>query len=318
MQTWTTPSPPPTWRRPRRLAAHKSLDLAVPRPRKEDIAQAQAQLQGTRQAGAAPEGRSFATPVLVSPVNGVVRSRIVEPGEMITPQKPVFSIAITDPKWVRAYIPETDLGVVRQGGAATVVVDSFPNHAFQGWVGFISPVAEFTPKTVQTEELRSSLVYEIRVFVKDPADALKLGMPATVHLPIAQGAALMAAAAPGAPVLVAREVRKGFGRGAERTMALDGVSVQVRHGDLTALVGPDGAGKTTLIRLAAGLMAADGGQMEVLGFDASRDPQSIQDRIAYMPQRFGLYDDLTVQENLDLYADLHGVDAAGGPSAIRG
>ena len=70
--------------------------------------------------------------------------------------------------------------------AAFVVVDSFPERRFEGWVGFVSPVAEFTPKTVQTEELRTSLVYEIRVFVKDPADEVRLGMPATVHLPLDQ------------------------------------------------------------------------------------------------------------------------------------
>ena len=89
--------------------------------------------------------------------------------------------------------------------------------------------------------------------------------------------------------------------------ALDNVSFEAKAGALTALVGPDGAGKTTLLRLAAGLMVADAGEMTVLGIDAAVDPQSIQDRISYMPQRFGLYDDLSVQENLDLYADLHGL-----------
>jgi ABC-2 type transport system ATP-binding protein len=112
-----------------------------------------------------------------------------------------------------------------------------------------------------------------------------------------------------APVLVGRELRKAFGRPPDRIQALDGVSLEVHKGELTALVGPDGAGKTTLIRLAAGLMAADSGVLTVLGYDAARNPQRIQDRIAYMPQRFGLYEDLTVQENLDLYADLHGVPA---------
>jgi HlyD family secretion protein len=68
-----------------------------------------------------------------------------------------------------------------------VTVDSFPEQRFDGWVGFVSPVAEFTPKAVQTEELRTSLVYEVRVFVKDPSDALRLGMPATVFLPRDQG-----------------------------------------------------------------------------------------------------------------------------------
>ena len=92
--------------------------------------------------------------------------------------------------------------------------------------------------------------------------------------------------------------------------ALDGVSLEVEHGTLTALVGPDGAGKTTLIRLATGLMTADGGELKVLGVDVAADPQQVQDRIGYMPQKFGLYEDLSVQENLDLYADLHGVTAA--------
>ena len=93
----------------------------------------------------------------------------------------------------------------------------------------------------------------------------------------------------------------------QRVVALDDVSIQVAAGSLTALVGPDGAGKTTLLRLAAGLLVPDDGTFTVLGIDVVRDPQSVQDRISYMPQRFGLYDDLSVQENLDLYADLNGV-----------
>jgi HlyD family secretion protein len=99
---------------------------------------------------------------------------------MSSPQRPVFSLAITDPKWIRAYVAETDLGKIHPGIAASVMVDSFPNRRFAGWIGFISPVAEFTPKAVQIEELRTSLVYEVRVFVKDPSDELRLGMPATV------------------------------------------------------------------------------------------------------------------------------------------
>lgn len=90
-------------------------------------------------------------------------------------------------------------------------------------------------------------------------------------------------------------------------IALDNVSLDARHGELTALVGPDGAGKTTLLRLVAGLMRADEGVLTVLGIDVAKHPQEIQNRISYMPQRFGLYEDLSVQENLDLYADLHGV-----------
>ena len=105
-----------------------------------------------------------------------------------------------------------------------------------------------------------------------------------------------------------RELTKRFARDKKEFItALDRVSLDARHGELTALVGPDGAGKTTLLRLAAGLMRVDAGTLTVLGLDAARHPQEIQDRISYMPQRFGLYEDLSVQENLDLYADLHGV-----------
>ena len=95
-------------------------------------------------------------------------------------------------------------------------------------------------------------------------------------------------------------------------VALDRVSLSVTRGQLTALVGPDGAGKTTLMRMMAGLLAPDEGSLHVLGLDVTRNAQAVQDRISYMPQRFGLYEDLSVQENLDLYADLHGV-----PQAVR-
>jgi len=89
--------------------------------------------------------------------------------------------------------------------------------------------------------------------------------------------------------------------------AIVDLNMQINQGELTALVGPDGSGKTTLLRLIAGLYKATSGSLNVLGIDVSKNPQAVQDRISYMPQRFGLYEDLSVQENLDLYADLHGV-----------
>ncbi|NUG01553.1 ATP-binding cassette domain-containing protein [Acinetobacter oleivorans] len=89
--------------------------------------------------------------------------------------------------------------------------------------------------------------------------------------------------------------------------AINDLNIQINKGELTALVGPDGSGKTTLLRLIAGLYKATSGSLNVLGIDVSKNPQAVQDRISYMPQRFGLYEDLSVQENLDLYADLHGV-----------
>ena len=95
--------------------------------------------------------------------------------------------------------------------------------------------------------------------------------------------------------------------------AIVDLNMQINKGELTALVGPDGSGKTTLLRLIAGLYKATSGSLNVLGIDVSKNPQAVQDRISYMPQRFGLYEDLSVQENLDLYADLHGV-----PKDVRG
>ena len=161
----------------------QALKLSELGPRKEDIAQAEAQLQ-MNQAQLALLRQQLADAELKAPSDAVVRTRLLEPGEMATPQKPVFSLAITNPKWVRAYVSEVDIGKLHPGMTATVAVDSFPNRRFEGWVGFISPVAEFTPKTVQTDELRTSLVYEVRVFVKDPSDNLRLGMPATVFIAI--------------------------------------------------------------------------------------------------------------------------------------
>lgn len=99
---------------------------------------------------------------------------------MASPNRPVVTLALTDPKWVRAYVPEPDLGRINLGMKANVLSDSFPDQKFEGWIGFISPVAEFTPKTVETEDLRTKLVYEVRVFVHDTKDLLRLGMPTTV------------------------------------------------------------------------------------------------------------------------------------------
>lgn len=111
-------------------------------------------------------------------------------------------------------------------------------------------------------------------------------------------------------VLQLQGVTRRFGSGETATTALDGIDLAVRRGEVTGLIGPDGAGKTTLMRLAAALMLPDEGRIEVLGIDAVAEPVAVQSRIGYMPQRFGLYEDLSVQENLDLYADLQGLSPA--------
>ena len=108
-------------------------------------------------------------------------------------------------------------------------------------------------------------------------------------------------------VLDVRGVRKQFISGNRTVHALRNIDIEVRRGQVTGLIGPDAAGKTTLMRMIAGLLAPDEGRINVLGFDATRQSLEVQARIGYMPQRFGLYEDLSVQENLNLYADLQGV-----------
>jgi HlyD family secretion protein len=161
----------------------KALQLALIGPRQEDIAQADAQLQVSRSELALLK-HQLSLYELKAPIDAMVRSRLLEPGDMASPQRAAYALAITDPKWVRAYVSEADLGRIKPGMSARVATDSHPDESIPGWVGFISSMAEFTPKTVQTEELRTSLVYEVRIFVEDAANRLRLGMPATVRIPL--------------------------------------------------------------------------------------------------------------------------------------
>jgi HlyD family secretion protein len=167
--------------------ARKAQQLVVSGPRSEDIGQARAQLEAAR-ADAALLQHQLGEAQLKAPIDAVVRSRLMEPGDIASPQRPVYTLAITDPKWVRAYVNEVDLGRIRPGMAAAVSTDSNPAEALAGRIGYIASVAEFTPKTVQTEDLRTTLVYEVRVLVDDRADRLRLGMPATVRIGLRQAA----------------------------------------------------------------------------------------------------------------------------------
>ncbi len=161
--------------------AQQSLNLAQAGTRYEEIDEAEAQLQAFRDELARLEFL-LTQYDLFSPTDGVIRSKLLEIGDMASPNAPVFKISLNERKWIRAYVNETDLGKVFEGKSAKIFVDSFPNENLIGQIGYISSTAEFTPKTVQTEELRTSLVYEIRVYVEDPNNILRLGMPATVEI----------------------------------------------------------------------------------------------------------------------------------------
>lgn len=158
-----------------------ALDLILAGARPEAIASAQAQLQSA-EAQLELLRHEISLGELRAPADAVIRSRLREPGDMATAQSPVYALALTDPKWIRVYVREADLGRIRPGMAARVQTDSFPGQPIAGQVGYISSVAEFTPKAVQTEELRTSLVYEVHVTVTDQENRLRLGQPVTVTL----------------------------------------------------------------------------------------------------------------------------------------
>lgn len=165
--------------------AEEALGLSIEGPRTEDIDEAKAQLESV-EAQLALALEVLKDTGLYAPADGVIRNRILEPGDMATPRTPVFTLALGDPVWVRAYASEFDLGKLSPGMLAEVSTDSYPGKAYRGWVGYISPTAEFTPKNVQTPELRTRLVYQVRIYVCNPQDELRLGMPATVSIDLDQ------------------------------------------------------------------------------------------------------------------------------------
>ncbi len=168
-------------------AAKQAYILAVKGPRQEDIAAAQAAFDAA-QAQARLAAVELADTKLYAPADGVIEERILEPGDMASPQTPVYTIALTNPLWVRAYVPETSLGRIIPGMAADITTDSYPGTVYHGWVGYLSPTAEFTPKNVETPDLRAQLVYQLRVYVCDAHNQLRLGMPATVTLDLTRTA----------------------------------------------------------------------------------------------------------------------------------
>lgn len=165
----------------RQKAAEEVYRLAVLGPRKEDLAAAEANL-AAQNAGVAGLAHDIAEGELHAPDDGIIENRVLQPGDMASPQKTVFTLALMKSPWARVYLPETALGRIPAGARADISTDSHPDHKYAGWVGYISPSAEFTPKTVETAELRTSLVYQARVFACDGKDALRQGMPVTVTI----------------------------------------------------------------------------------------------------------------------------------------
>lgn len=149
--------------------------------RTEEIAESDAQLQQARvQLDIARLALQDAT--LLAPSDGVVLTRAIEVGSMVQVGSPAFAVSLTQPVWIRAYAEEPQLGYFPNGAAVLLHSDTPPQHDYHGVVGFVSPTAEFTPKSVETPDLRTALVYRLRIVVRDPDAQLRQGMPVTVRL----------------------------------------------------------------------------------------------------------------------------------------
>jgi len=165
--------------RARLASAKAALSLAEAGFRKEDIRAAAADVQAGEAQVALAETHLQDTEI-TAPADATVLTRAVEPGTVVAAGATVYTLSLASPVWVRTYVGEPDLGRVHPGMPARVETDG--GRQYQGQIGFISPDAEFTPKTVQTTELRTDLVYRVRVIVQDPDNSLRRGMPVTVKL----------------------------------------------------------------------------------------------------------------------------------------
>lgn len=154
-------------------------DLALVRegPRKEVIAQARARDAAAR-AGVAVARQRLADSRLSAPFDGVVLSTSAEPGSYLNPGSPVLTVADIRNAWLRAFVSESDLGRIRLGHTATITVDADPHRTWKGRISYISSAAEFTPRTVQSPEERTNLVYRIKIQLENADGVLKPGMPA--------------------------------------------------------------------------------------------------------------------------------------------
>jgi HlyD family secretion protein len=163
----------------------QALRLAVIGPRQEDIDAAAAQFD--QQVGSVIQTeRRLDDSDLVAPSDGTILTRAQERGAIVPAGTTVFTLTLASPVWVRTYVNERDLGLISPGMPAKVTTDTAPDRPYSGHIGFISPTAEFTPKIVETRELRTDLVYRLRVVVDNPDSGLRQGMPVEVSLPVAQ------------------------------------------------------------------------------------------------------------------------------------
>ena len=163
-------------------SAREQLALVTRGSRVEDIQAQEANLAAAK-ANLEKTHTALDDATLTAPSGGIVSVRAREAGAIVQAGQTIYTVALTDPVWIRAYVPQPRLGRIKPGMTVKIEVDSAPGKQFDGTVGFISPEAEFTPKSVQTEQVRDDLVYRLRVVAKDSDNVFRQGMPVTVRVP---------------------------------------------------------------------------------------------------------------------------------------
>jgi HlyD family secretion protein len=172
-------------------SAREQLALVTRGSRIEDIQTQEANLAAAK-ASLTRARTALEDATLVAPSAGVVSVRAREVGAVVQAGQTIYTVALNDPVWIRAYVPQPRLGRIKPGMPVKIEIDSVPGRQFDGTVGFISPEAEFTPKSVQTEQVRDDLVYRLRIIAKDPQNVFRQGMPVTVRVAPAGPAAIAA------------------------------------------------------------------------------------------------------------------------------
>ncbi|HEY0766977.1 MAG TPA: efflux RND transporter periplasmic adaptor subunit, partial [Steroidobacteraceae bacterium] len=170
-------------------AARDQLSMELRGSRIEDIDTQKAMVASAR-ARLAKAQTALSDATLLAPSAGIISVRARETGAIVQAGQTVYTLTLNDPVWIRAYVPQPRLGRIKPGMALKVRIDSMPGKQYDGIVGFISPDAEFTPKSVQTDQVRDDLVYRIRVIASDPDNVFRQGMPVTVLVPAAPPPAL--------------------------------------------------------------------------------------------------------------------------------
>ena len=245
-----------------------------------------------------------------APVGGTIQQIYFREGEMVPAQRPVLSIMPPGNMKLRFFVPETELPKLAIGDEVKVTCDNCAAD-LTAKIYFIATTAEYTPPVIYSLDERNKLVYLIQARPSRPDSLARRPADQRVsQSPNAGGGQAMSSAPASAPDIAidVEGLSKSFGG---REVVHD-LSMQVKRGSIYGFLGPNGSGKTTTIRMLCGLLTPDAGEGTCLGYDIRRDADKIKRQVGYMTQRFSLYQDLSVRENLEFVARLYGLRDARG------